>query len=51
MDFYTELKIKVKFLFILLVILCLSCLREDQCLTGKVHITGEMINVNWNNLL
>ena len=36
---------KVKLLSIPLIILCFNALVEGQCLTGKVHITGEMRNV------
>ncbi len=42
---------KAKFLIIPLIILCLNALGEGQCLTGKVHITGEMRNVMWKGLL
>jgi hypothetical protein len=42
---------KAKFLLIPLIIICLNALGEGQCLIGKVHITGEMRNVMWNNLL
>ncbi|MFY8011529.1 MAG: acetolactate decarboxylase [Saprospiraceae bacterium] len=42
---------KVKFLLITLIIICLNALGEGQCLTGKVHITGEMRNVMWKGQL
>lgn len=42
---------KVKFLLIPLIIICLNALGEGQCLTGKVHITGEMRNVMWKGQL
>ena len=42
---------KAKFLLIPLIILCLNALVEGQCLTGKVHITGEMRNVMWKGQL
>ena len=42
---------KAKFLLIPLIILCLNALGEGQCLTGKVHITGEMRNVMWKGQL
>ena len=42
---------KGKFLLIPLIILCLNALVEGQCLTGKVHITGEMRNVMWKGQL
>lgn len=42
---------KAKFLFIPLIIICLNALGEGQCLTGKVHITGEMRNVMWKGQL
>lgn len=45
------LKMKVKFLIILLIILSFNALVEGQCLTGKVHITGEMRNVMWKGKL
>ena len=42
---------KAKFLLIPLIILCFNALVEGQCLTGKVHITGEMRNVMWKGQL
>jgi len=42
---------KAKFLLIFLIILCFNALVEGQCLTGKVHITGEMRNVMWKGKL
>ena len=42
---------KVKILLITLIIICLNALGEGQCLTGKVHITGEMRNVMWKGQL
>ena len=42
---------KVKFSLIPLIILCFNALGEGQCLTGKVHITGEMRNVMWKGQL
>ena len=42
---------KVKLLSIPLIILCFNALVEGQCLTGKVHITGEMRNVMWKGQL
>jgi len=42
---------KAKFLLISLIILCFNALVEGQCLTGKVHITGEMRNVMWKGKL
>ena len=42
---------KAKFLLIPLIILCFNALVEGQCLTGKVHITGEMRNVMWKGKL
>ena len=42
---------KVKFLLIPLIIICLNALGEGQCLTEKVHITGEMRNVMWKGQL
>ena len=42
---------KVKLLSIPLIILCFNALVEGQCLTGKVHITGEMRNVMWKGKL
>ena len=34
-----------------MIILCFNALVEGQCLTGKVHITGEMRNVMWKGKL
>ncbi len=42
---------KAKFLLIPLIILCFNALVEGQCLTGMVHITGEMRNVMWKGKL
>ena len=42
---------KVKLLSIPLIILCFNALVEGQCLTGMVHITGEMRNVMWKGKL
>jgi acetolactate decarboxylase len=42
---------KAKFSLIPLIILCFNALGEGQCLTGKVHITGEMRNVMWKGQL
>ena len=42
---------KAKFLLIPLINLCFNALVEGQCLTGKVHITGEMRNVMWKGQL
>jgi acetolactate decarboxylase len=42
---------KVKLLLIPLIILFFNSLGEGQCLTGKVHISGEMRNVMWKGQL